>query len=153
MDEAQMIAKLAPAIGLRRQLDPRAAVKPVKYSGQILRIRPLQPAERTFSDETLDTIMVEHEANRWHEHPAGLVAASSSAIALTWFPGKTPTTIRLLAEGLSAITGRPISYVQIFAGTTQRITAAISTAKAADAWSDEDLADTTEPLRVRPPNA
>ena len=74
----QMIAKLAPAIGLRRQLDPRAATKPAKYSDQILTIRPLQPAERAFSDETLDTIMVEHEANRWHEHPAGLLVASGS---------------------------------------------------------------------------
>ena len=89
MNQDEVIAKLTPAIGLRRQLDPRAAVKPVKYSGQILRIRPFQPAEQTFSDETLDTIMVEHEPNRWHEHPAGLLAASRSAIALTWFPGET----------------------------------------------------------------
>jgi hypothetical protein len=141
MNQDELIAKLTPAIGLRRQLDPRAAVKPVKYSGQIQRIRPLQPAERAFSDETLDTIMVEHEANRWHEHPAGLLVASGSVLALTWFPGETPTTIRLLAEGISVLTGRATSYVQIFAGTTQQITAAISTAKTADAWSDEDLAN------------
>ena len=84
--------------------------------------------------------MVEHEANRWHEHPSGLVAASSSAIALTWFPGTTPTAIRLLAEGISAITGKPTSYVQIFAGTRERITAAIVTARDANAWTDQDLA-------------
>ena len=59
MNQDEMIAKLAPAIGLRRQLDPRT-----DQARQVLRIRarirPLQPAERTFSDETLDTIMVEH---------------------------------------------------------------------------------------------
>ena len=141
MNQDELIAKLTPAIGLRRQVDPLAAVKPVKYSGQILRIRPLQPAERTFSDETLDTILVEHEPNRWHERPAGLVAASSSALALTWFPGTTPTTIRLLAEGISVLTGRPISYVQIFAGTAQRIIAAVTTAKNAGTWTDRDLAN------------
>ena len=141
MNQDEVIAKLAPAIGLRRQLDPRAAVKPVKYSGQILRIRPLQPAERAFSDETLDTIMVEHEANRWHEHPAGLLVASGSALALTWFPGETPTTIRLLAEGISVLTGRPTTCVQIFAGTEEQIVAAVTTAKNAGSWTDRDLAN------------
>ena len=141
MDQSQMIAKLMPAIALRRQLDPRANPKSAAYADPVLEIRPLQPSERAFSDETLDTIMVEHEANRWHEHPAGLLVASGSVLALTWFPGETPTTIRLLAEGISVLTGRATSYVQIFAGTAQRITAAVTTAKNAGTWTDRDLAN------------
>ena len=64
-----------------------------------------------------------------HAQPCGLIAASSSAIALTWFPGLTPTAIRLLATGISVLTGRPTTYVQIFAGTEEQIISAIVAAK------------------------
>jgi hypothetical protein len=100
----------------------------------------LQPSERAFSDETLDTILVEHKIDADHAQPCGLIAASSSAIALTWFPGQAPTAIHLLATGISVLTGRPTTYVQIFAGTEEQIIAAIIAAKNADAWSDDDLA-------------
>ena len=94
---------------------------------------------RTCSDETLDTILLEHEIDAKHEHPYGLLAASSHAIRLTWFPGSDPTTIRLLAEGISVTAHKPIAYVQIFHGPEDQITAAVATAKAADAWTDDDL--------------
>ena len=102
----------------------------------------MRPAERAFSDGTLDTILVERETDAWHDQPYGLVAASSHAMQLTWFPGSDPTTIRLLAKGISAITRKPTAYVQIFHGTAEHITTAVAIAKAADAWTDDDL--TTE---------
>ena len=51
---------------------------------------------------------------------------------LTWFPGSDPTTIRLLAEGISVTTGKPTAYVQIFQRPPEHITtaAAIAAAKA-----------------------
>ena len=153
MDHAQMVAQLAPAISLRRQLDPRNDPEFATYADPVLKVRPLHAAERTFADETLDTILVEHETDADHAQPCGLIASSNSGLALTWFPGLTPPTIRLLAEGISVLTGRPTAYVQIFAGTEEQIAAAVATAKNANAWNDEDLTDTTEPLRVRPPNA
>ena len=153
VNQDEMIAKLAPAIGLRRHLGPYTDPKFPTHADPVLAVRPLYPSERTCSDETLDTILLEHAIDAKHEHPYGLLAASSSAIALTWFPGLTTTTIRLLATGISALTGRPTTYVQIFAGTEEQIIAAIVAADNADAWSAEDLADTETPLRVRPPNA
>ena len=70
MNQDEMIAKLAPAIGLRRQLDPHTDPKFPTHADPVLAVRPLQPAERTFSDETLDTILVEHAIDAEHEHPA-----------------------------------------------------------------------------------
>ena len=149
-----MIAKLMPAIGLRRQLDPRADPKSAAYADPVLEVCPLQPSERAFSDETLDTILVEHVIDADHAQPCGLIAASSSAIALTWFPGQAPTAIRLLATGISVLTGRPTTYVQIFAGTEEQIIAAIVAAKHRGRLERRRSRPLTRSLRrVRPPNA
>ena len=139
MNQDELIAKLTPAIGLRRQLNPRINPASAECADPILAVRQLYPSERTCSDETLDTILLEHEIDAKHEHPYGLLAASSHAIRLTWFPGSDPTTIRLLAEGISVTAHKPIAYVQIFHGSEHQITAAVAAAKAADAWTDDDL--------------
>ena len=139
MNQDELIAKLTPAIGLRRQLNPRINPASAECTDPILAVRQLYPSERTCSDETLDTILLEHEIDAKHEHPYGLLAASSHAIRLTWFPGSDPTTIRLLAEGISVTTHKPIAYVQIFHGSEEQIAAAIDTAKAVEAWTDDDL--------------
>ena len=140
MNQDELIAKLTPAIGLRRQLDPRAHPKSEDCADPVVTIRPLRPAERAFSDATLDTILVERETDPHHDQPCGIVASSSYALRLTWFPGATPTTIRLLAEGISATTSKPTAYVQIFHGTAEHITTAAAIAKAVSAWTDDDLA-------------
>jgi len=137
MNQDELIAKLTPAIGLRKWIDPHILTISPRYADPIITIRQLRPAERTFTDETLDTILVERETDPWHDQPYGLVAASTHAIAMTWFPGPDPTTIRLRAEGLSATTGKPTTYVQIFSGSAEQICIAIATAKAAAAWADD----------------
>ena len=72
MNQDELVTKLTPAIGLRRQLDPRAHPKSEDCADPVVTIRPLRPAERAFSDPTLDTILVERETDRpsrstlWH---------------------------------------------------------------------------------------
>ena len=153
MDHAQMVAQLTPAISLRRQLDPRATIpNSATYADPVLKVRPLHAAERTFADETLDTILVEHGDRRRSRptlRPDRILQQPASRGP--GFPGLSPPTIRLLAEGISVLTGRPTAYVQIFAGTEEQIAAAVATAKNTNTWNDEDLTDTTEPFLVSPP--
>ena len=48
MDQAQMVAKLAPAIGLRRQLDPRNDPEFATYADPVLKsARCMQPSEHS----------------------------------------------------------------------------------------------------------
>ena len=97
------------------------------------------PAERTFADETLDTILVNTRPTPITTQPCGLMRILQQrprADLVSSVRPRPPSAC--CAEGISVLTGRPTAYVQISPAPTQQIAAAIATAKNANAWNDED---------------
>ena len=134
---------------MARYTDPKFPT----HADPVLAVRPLHPAERTCSDETLDTILVEHADRRrarttlrpacrfQQRHCVDLVSRSD--------PDHHPP-----ARDRHQRPDRPADHlVQIFAGTEEQIISRYRHGQQRQRLEREDLADTTAPLHVRPPNA
>jgi len=143
MDQAQMIAKLAPAIGLRAYWNAETLADN-NFTPPTVAARVLAPHERAYADADIILDYGRHTEN--DRYAEGLTCNSSRIVAIEWQTFHKDD-IRLVLTYLTPHQERETTAL-VFVGSAASISQAIDTARKANAWRDDPLTS-----RVRPPNA